>query len=143
MQDLLRHYHFLGAVSAGRRGKRDADGITNALLQENAEIVDGKLDVGGNSQTADAWAITDSDAGEYIGPTIRNKTLISWVLMEKVGPRVRAGSVITLDSVTGDVFDGIIYGERQVGRWMSGSSGFRRTQDFKPGYIEKLSLIHI
>jgi len=113
------------------------------LLQENAEIVDGKLDVGGNSQTADAWAITDSDAGEYIGPTIRNKTLVSWVLMEKVGPRVRAGSVITLDSVTGDVFDGIIYGERQVGRWMSGSSGFRRTQDFKPGYIEKTVDEHI
>ena len=107
------------------------------LLQEDAEIADGKLDVGGNSQTADAWAITDSDAGEYIGPTIRNKTLVSWVLMQKIGPRVRAGSVITIDSVQGDTFDGIIYGERQMGRWMSGSSGFRRTQDFKPGYLEK------
>ena len=78
------------------------------LLQEDAEIVDGKLDVGGNSQTADAWAITDSDAGEYIGPTIRNKTLVSWVLMQKIGPRVRAGSVITIDSVQGDTFDGIV-----------------------------------
>ncbi|GIT06266.1 MAG: hypothetical protein CM1200mP29_16770 [Verrucomicrobiota bacterium] len=109
------------------------------LLQEDAEIVDGKLDVGGNSQTADAWAITDSDAGEYIGPTIRNKTLVSWVLMQKIGPRVRAGSVITIDSVQGDTFDGIIYGERQMGRWMSGSSGFRRHRILNRGTSRKPS----
>ena len=113
------------------------------LLQEDAEIVDGKLDVGGSGRTANAWAITDSDSGEYSGPTIANKTLVSWVLMQKVGPRVRAGSVITLDTVNGDIFDGIVYGERQMGRWMSGSSGFHRTQDFKPGYIEKTVNEHI
>ncbi|MCS5689454.1 MAG: LamG domain-containing protein [Acidimicrobiales bacterium] len=128
-------------------GDTELDDLTGnfpeLLLQENAEIVDGKLDVGGSGQTADAWAITDSDVDDYTGPTIANKTLVSWVLMQKVGPRVRAGSVITLDSVTGDVFDGIIYGERQMGRWMSGSSGFRRTQDFKPGHVEKTVNEHI
>ena len=120
-----------------------AGNFPELLLQENAEIVDGKLDIGGTGRTADAWAITDSEIGEYTGPTIANKTLVSWVIMQNVGPRVRAGSVITLDTVNGDIFDGIIYGERQMGRWMNGSSNFHRTQDFKPGYIEKTVNEHI
>ena len=56
--------------------------------------------------------------------------------MESLEDGVKAGSVISLDKVTADQFDGIIFAERQSNRWMNGSSHFRRTQDFNPGAEE-------
>jgi len=43
---------------------------------------------------------------------------------------------MTIDRISSDQFDGIVYAERQANRWMSGSSGFSRTQDFNPGFAE-------
>jgi hypothetical protein len=43
---------------------------------------------------------------------------------------------MTLDAVTTATFDGLVFGERQPNRWMNGSSGFSRTQDFDPGFEE-------
>jgi hypothetical protein len=39
----------------------------------------------------------------------------------------KAGAPIALDSSPGDKFDGIVFAERNVNRWMNGSSGFQRT----------------
>jgi len=103
----------------------DSTGNFADLTLKGAEIADGQLDVGSGK-----WAI----ASGYDGPDIAEKTLVSWVSLDDLN--VRAGSAITIDRISGDHFDGIIYAERQVKRWMSGSSGFGRTQDFAPGCEE-------
>ena len=36
LQDFLRHLHLLRAVAAGLRRERDADGVADALLQQDA-----------------------------------------------------------------------------------------------------------
>ena len=38
----------------------------------------------------------------------------------------RGGGVIGVQSRDGQVFDAIVFGEREPGRWMAGSDGFRR-----------------
>ncbi|MDP6599344.1 MAG: carboxypeptidase regulatory-like domain-containing protein [Candidatus Poribacteria bacterium] len=91
-----------------------------------AKVVDGTLDV-----DADKWAIT---VGDYKGPDITDKTLVSWVTMQDLG--LRSGSILCLDKISGDHFDSIVYAERQPNQWMPGSSHFRRTDDPKPGFKE-------
>ena len=103
------------------------------VLEGDAEIADGSLNVNGSGTTASGWAWT---SGEYTGPDITEKTLVSWFTLESLEDGAKAGSAITIDKVTVDQFDGIILAERQRNRWMNGSSNFRRTQDFSPGAEE-------
>lgn len=106
------------------------------LLQGDAQVVDGRLDVNGTGTTASGWAITDSDRGAYSGPPITNKTLVAWVVMQNVWDWAYGGSALTLDAVAGDQFDGIVFGERELSRWMNGSSSWSRTQNLDPGFEE-------
>lgn len=53
-----------------------------------------------------------------------DKTLVSWVRLENTTQR--GGSALTIQRV--DQFDGIVFGEKEPGRWMAGSDFFRRTQ---------------
>jgi len=113
----------------------DSTGNFPALaLMGNASIINGQLDVNGSGTTATGWAVTSG--GSYGGPAITNKTLVSWVTLQGLETVADAGSAITLDRVSIDQFDGIIFGERQFDRWMNGSSFFNRTQDFIPGFEE-------
>ncbi|MBM3846421.1 MAG: LamG domain-containing protein, partial [Verrucomicrobia bacterium] len=105
------------------------------VLKGDAQVAEGQLDVNGMGTTASGWAVTDSSMGTYGGPTLRNKTLVVWATMQSLG-EARAGSLLTIDRVSSDGFDGIIFGERQLNRWMNGSSGFSRTRDFEPGFEE-------
>ena len=105
-------------------------------LEGDAQIADGSLDMNGSGTTASGWAWS---SGEYQGPEITDKTLVSWFTLESLSELTKAGSVITLDKVTADHFDGIIFAERQPNRWMNGSSFFRRTQDFNPGGEETVT----
>ncbi|MSQ96754.1 MAG: DUF1553 domain-containing protein [Gemmataceae bacterium] len=41
----------------------------------------------------------------------------------------RGGAAVSLQSPDGQLFDAIVIGEREIGRWMPGSDGFRRTKD--------------
>ena len=106
------------------------------LLRGDAEVKDGKLDVNGSGTNASGWAVTDSDGGEYGGPLVEDKTLVSWVTLESLENVAKEGSVITIDRISSDHFDGIIFAERQANRWMNGSSGFDRTQNWDPGFEE-------
>jgi hypothetical protein len=60
--------------------------------------------------------------------SVRAKTLSALVRLSDLSQR--GGGITTLQSLDGAVFDGIVFGEREAGRWMSGSDFFRRTQDF-------------
>ncbi len=63
-----------------------------------------------------------------------DKTLVSWVTL--ADREVRAGSILTLQD--GSEFDGIVFAEGDPGKWMAGSSRFKRTQkDRSKTAIEK------
>lgn len=53
-----------------------------------------------------------------------DKTLVSWVIL--ANRSVRGGSVLTIQR--GSQFDGIVFAEKEVGKWMAGSDNFKRTQ---------------
>ena len=53
-----------------------------------------------------------------------DKSLVSWVTLGDKS--VRAGSVLTIQD--GPRFDGIVFAEKDPGKWMAGSDFFRRTQ---------------
>jgi hypothetical protein len=103
----------------------DLAGNFGELQLTGATIENGQLDVG-----VGAWAV----ATDYQGPEIREVTLVSWLSMDDLS--VLTGSALTLDQINADEFNGIVFGERQPQRWMNGSSFFRRTADFDPGFEE-------
>uniref|UniRef100_A0A1X7UZF4 Uncharacterized protein n=1 Tax=Amphimedon queenslandica TaxID=400682 RepID=A0A1X7UZF4_AMPQE len=111
---------------------KDLTGNFADILLKGARIENGKLIV-----HRQGWAVSP----KYTGPTISEKTLVSWVRLTDT--RVRAGSALTIDKISVDEFDAIVYGEREANRWMSGSSFFRRTTDPRPGYIGSTNPVQI
>jgi hypothetical protein len=59
---------------------------------------------------------------------ITEKTLEVWVLVPNL--EQAGGGVISVQQTSGNVFDAIVFGERERRRWMAGSNGFVRTQNF-------------
>lgn len=90
-----------------------------------ANVSNGQLDLNANQY---------AQALNYTGPTITDKTLVSWVYLEDLD--VGSGSALTIDSPSVDRFDAIVYAEIQPNRWMPGSTGFSRTQPPVPGFAE-------
>ena len=62
------------------------------------------------------------------GKKIKEKTLISWLIIDNIGNGRPAGSALTLDSKKRDQFDGIILGERAPNTWMAGSDYLKRSK---------------
>ncbi len=119
-QNLVGHWTFdEGAELA------DLTGNWGDITLNGATITDGQLDVGPGE-----WAF----ATEYSGPNITEKTMVSWLSMDDLS--VLAGSAMTLDKISEDEFDAMVFGERIPQNWMNGSSFFRRTTDPDPGFEE-------
>ncbi|MCX6834287.1 MAG: hypothetical protein NTW07_04005, partial [candidate division Zixibacteria bacterium] len=63
-----------------------------------------------------------------------DKTLVSWVCLANTTQQ--GGSALTIQR--GDQFDGVVFGEKQAGKWMAGSDIFNRTQvNQQPNSVEK------
>jgi hypothetical protein len=62
------------------------------------------------------------------GITLREKTLEVWLKLDNL--KQRGGAAISIQTSNGATFDAIVFGEREPGKWMAGSSGFQRTQSF-------------
>ena len=60
---------------------------------------------------------------------IKEKTLISWIILDDLSESNTGGSALTLDSKEEDKFDGIIFGERSNNTWMAGSNQGHRWSD--------------
>ncbi len=60
--------------------------------------------------------------------TLKAKTLEAWVKLDNLDQQ--GGGVIKVQSLEGEVFDAIVIGEKQKGRWMAGSEGYQRTTEF-------------
>ncbi|HEX2746452.1 MAG TPA: LamG-like jellyroll fold domain-containing protein [Verrucomicrobiales bacterium] len=108
----------------------------NLVLQGNATIVNGALDLNGSDTTAGGWACTPGGAaspfnsGPGGGTAISSKTLVAWVTLQGLSTTARAGAVISLDSITADKFDGIVFSETPrtpADNWMNGSTGWSRS----------------
>lgn len=120
---LVGHWTFNDASGGEQTGNWSSFG-----LRGNATISNGQLDVNGTGNGDNAvtgWARADG----YTGPAIVDKTLIARVALDDLTP---SGSPLGLDKF-GGTFDSIVYAELQASRWMAGSNGFSRTQNFSPG----------
>ena len=104
----------------------------NLQLRGNASVANGKLTVDGSGTSALGWARTTG----YAGPVITSKTLVVWGQLTGLSNAANAGSMMTIDKLGSDNFDGIIYGENQANTWMNGSSNGWRFGAFNPGYTE-------
>lgn len=83
----------------------------SARIQNGALILDG----GGYART------------ENLNSDLHEKTLS--VLVSLGDLNQKGGGVISVESNNGNIFDSIVFAERQSRRWMAGSEFFRRTQD--------------
>ena len=99
-------------------------------LMGNAAITNGALNVNGSGTTATGWAQTRGSAsypGAGGGLAIGSKTMVSWITLQGLENIVKAGSAMTLGSVSEDKFDGIVFAEKLTNRWMSGSNNGNRS----------------
>jgi hypothetical protein len=84
-----------------------------ARVEEGRLILDGK-----DSYAATAPLQTD----------LTDKTLEVWLMLTNLDQR--GGGAIGVQSSTGAIFDAIVFGEKEPGKWMAGSNGFSRWQSF-------------
>jgi hypothetical protein len=97
----------------------DSTGHWGALELKGATVSGGKLAV-----RPGMWARVTGYRG---AAPLREKTLVAWGALNRLD--VRTGALMSVDSVTWDNFDALVYGEIHPQRWLAGSSHFRRTQD--------------
>ena len=91
----------------------------------------GDLALNGGATLSDGALVVNSGqwarAIGYTGPEIGEKTLIATASITDLDQG--RGSILTLDRIDGDVFDAIVYAERQPDKWMAGSNMFTRTRE--------------
>jgi hypothetical protein len=97
----------------------DESGGNSLRLEGEAKLVDGGLVLDGKR----AFAATAPFKHD-----LREKTLEAWVRLDNL--EQRGGGVMSLQTLDGQVFDAIVFGERDPGQWMAGSDFFKRTQGF-------------
>ncbi len=98
---------------------RDSRGTLHGTAAGEAVVVDGRLVLDGEAAYV-STAPLDAD--------LTVKTLEAWVSLPDL--KQQGGGVLSLQTLDGNVFDAIVFGERQAGYWMAGSDHFRRTADF-------------
>jgi len=64
---------------------------------------------------------------------LKERTLEAWVRLDNL--QQRGGGVISVQSLDGNTFDALVFGEQEPGRWLAGSEFFNRTQSFN-GSVE-------
>ncbi|MEM8736673.1 MAG: LamG-like jellyroll fold domain-containing protein, partial [Planctomycetota bacterium] len=99
----------------GRKGNADSLKIET---HAGAQIKDGALVVhrGGFATTLP------------IPKDVTAKTLEAWVQLDNL--QQRGGGVMTIQSTNGDIFDAIVFGEQEAGKWLAGSNHFARSKAF-------------
>lgn len=99
-------------------GFEDRTGKMHGTAKAAARIENGALIVDGKSFVETVPLTTDLSA----------KTLEAWVQLDDLDQR--GGGILSVETTGGQVFDAIVFGERESKRWMAGSNGFTRTQSF-------------
>ena len=102
------------------KGLKDPVGGLDAQLQGDARLGPDGLILTGKTGFA---------ATVPLAKTVKARTMAVWVRIEDL--QQRGGAAISLQSRDGQVFDAIVFGERQPGHWLAGSDGFQRTRDLQ------------
>ncbi|WP_299462531.1 DUF1553 domain-containing protein [uncultured Gimesia sp.] len=66
---------------------------------------------------------------EPLNQDLKEKTLEVWVKLANL--EQRGGGVISVQTLDGNLFDAIVFGEQQPGHWLAGSDHFSRTKSFQ------------
>ena len=98
----------------------DESGSWNGELRGGARIENGRLKLDGKDDVLQTAPL---------GVSLGAKTLEAWVSLASLDQR--GGSVMTIETPDGRHFDGLVYAEREPGKWMNGSEFFRRTRDLQ------------
>jgi hypothetical protein len=102
------------------RGLNDQAGASNLSLRGGAKLSPTGLKVDGRA----AYAVSLP-----LGKDLKAKTLEAWVSIDRL--QQSGGGVISIQTRGGGVFDAIVFGETEPGRWQAGSDGFQRTRTFQ------------
>ena len=94
-------------------GKLHGTAFGQARVEEGRLVLDGK-----DGYVATAPLTADLSA----------KTLEVWLTLTNLDQR--GGGAISVQSSTGAVFDALVFGEKEPGKWMAGSNGYSRWQSF-------------
>ena len=86
----------------------------------------------GGAKVTGGRLLLKKESGSYFESTpltqdIREKTLEAWVALDDL--KQGGGAAISIETEAGGECDAIVFGERQPGKWMAGSGGFKRTKD--------------
>ena len=99
-------------------GLTDDMGSMHGRAEAGASVAQGRLRLkGGDAHVVTAPLPVDLSA----------MTLEAWVALDDHAQR--GGGVLTVQTPDSAVFDSIVFGEREPGRWIAGSDFFRRTRD--------------
>ena len=99
---------------------KDSIGTLHAELQNGAKIVGGRLIVDGQKSFA---------ATQPLARDLTAKALEAWVALPTL--KQAGGGVIGVQTLNGEIFDTIVFGEQKPLKWIAGSNGFVRTRDMK------------
>ena len=116
----------------GKYPNKDTKNNFGNIQLHGAKIHNGQLDVDPGN-----WARVSS----YYGPSLTEKTLVTWVSLQTTSKQ--AGSALTIERISDGDFDAVVYGESQKYHWMSGSWGFWRTEKPNPGYKQAETLAKV
>lgn len=98
---------------------RDTRGTLHGELHGSARIAEGRLLLDGK----DAYLTTAPFATD-----LTEKTLVAWIELDNLTQR--GGAALGVQTLDGNQFDAIVFGEKEPRRWMAGSDYFRRTSSF-------------
>ena len=111
-QDLLGHWSF----EPGHETEDSTGNWDTLVLFGTSSVSGGTLDLNGSGTTSTGHAIAQG----YVGPTITDKTLVSWLTLDSTN--ANAGSGIGIDRIDSDVFDSMVYAEDAAFTWQTGSN---------------------
>jgi hypothetical protein len=110
---------------------KDAIGTFHGTAKGDVEFHDGMLRLDGAS-----YVLT-----EPIAKDLTEKTLEVWVSLSNLDQR--GGGVMSLETKDGEVFDAIVFGEKEPRRWIAGSNYFVRTRSFSGEEETQTKPVHI
>ncbi|TWU06912.1 Planctomycete cytochrome C [Symmachiella macrocystis] len=113
---------------------RDSRGGLHGTAHGTAVVTDGRLVLDGETAYVETVPLATHLSG---------KTLEAWVSLADLDQR--GGGILSVQTLNGNSFDAIVYGERQSRHWMAGSNNFSRTVNFagKQETADPEKLVHV
>ncbi len=117
-----------------RTDAQNAAGELNGTLHGGAVVSGGRLRLNGRGAYMESPPLSKP---------LHEKTLEAWSSPAPLSQR--GGGVLSIEMKGGGVFDAIVFGEREPGKWMAGSDFFHRTRDLEapPETAKPGELVHV